>query len=102
MTVSELLQLSGSYWSTCTLHAGVKLDVFTPLAEAPATVSGLARIINADERGLGMLLNALAAMGLLEKNDNGFSATGFSAEYLSRKSPAYMGHIIMHHHYLME
>jgi len=25
----SLLQLSGQYWATCTLHAAVKLDVFT-------------------------------------------------------------------------
>ena len=34
-TPAELLQLSGGYWSACALHAGVKLDVFTPLAERP-------------------------------------------------------------------
>ena len=31
-TPSELLQLSGGYWSACALHAGVKLDVFTALS----------------------------------------------------------------------
>lgn len=102
MTLPELLQLSGSYWSPCTLHAGVKLDIFTPLADAPRTASELAQIIRADERGLGMLLNALVAMELLEKRDDCFLTTAFSAEHLSRKSPAYMGHIIMHHHYLVE
>jgi hypothetical protein len=102
MIVSELLQLSGSYWSTCALHAGVKLDVFTLLVEAPMTVPELAQIINANQRGLGMLLNALTALELLEKKGECFSATVFSGEHLSRKSPAYMGHIIMHHHYLME
>lgn len=30
MNVPELLQLSSSYWNTCTLHAGVKLDIFFP------------------------------------------------------------------------
>ena len=102
MTLSELLQLSGGYWSTCALHAGVKLEVFTHLDEAVMTAPELARIINVEQRGLEMLLNALTAMELLEKKGNGFSATGFSAEHLSRKSQAYMGHIIMHHHYLME
>ena len=26
---AELLKLSGGYWSTCALHAGVKLDIFS-------------------------------------------------------------------------
>jgi len=102
MTLPELLQLSGSYWSTCTLHAGVKLDVFTHLSGAPLTVPQLARIIAADERGLDMLLHALAAMDLLHKEGASFRATPFSADYLSKTSANYMGHIIMHHHHLVE
>ena len=36
-SLPDLLQMSGSYWSACTLHAGVKLDLFTALHDAPAT-----------------------------------------------------------------
>ncbi|MBT9439776.1 MAG: SAM-dependent methyltransferase, partial [Desulfobacterales bacterium] len=25
----RLLEISGNYWKACTLHAGVKLDLFT-------------------------------------------------------------------------
>ena len=32
-TIPDLLQLSGGYWAACALHAGVKLDIFSPLAE---------------------------------------------------------------------
>ena len=102
MILPELLQLSGNYWSTCTLHAGVKLDVFTHLADGPLSVSQLARIIHADERGLDMLLNALTAMDLLQKEEDAFRATPFSADYLSKTSDNYMGHIIMHHQNLVE
>lgn len=102
MTLPELLQLSSSYWQSCTLHAGVQLDVFSHLTESPLKVSQLARILNADKRGLEMLLNALVAMELLEKKGDYFSTTPFSSEHLSKKSPTYMGHIIMHHHYLVD
>src|SRR6185369_450828 len=53
-----LLELSGSYWSTCTLHAGVKLDVFTPLADGALSARELAARISCDPRALAMLLNA--------------------------------------------
>ena len=36
-TIPELLELSGGYWSACALHAGVRLDVFTPLERIPGT-----------------------------------------------------------------
>ena len=100
-TPAQLLELSGSYWSTCTLHAGVKLDLFTPLAAKPHTPSQLGDKLNCDSRGLAMLLNALAALELLEKQGDSFTVTPFAAQFLSRTSPEYLGHIIMHHHHLV-
>jgi SAM-dependent methyltransferase len=97
----QLLELSGGYWSTCALHAGVKLGVFTPLAGEPLSAEELAGRINCDSRGLAMLLNALTALDLLDKNGDRYVATPFAAEFLSRTSPGYLGHIIMHHHHLM-
>ena len=94
---AELLQMSGGYWSACALHAGVKLDLFSHAG----TASELAQATASDARGLEMLLNALTALGLMEKEADRYSATTFAAEYLSRTSPRYLGYIIMHHHHLM-
>ena len=99
---SELLNMSGSYWSTCALHAGVKLDLFTALSEASSTVVELATRLGLDERGLGMLLDALAALELLNKDGESYQATPFAAQFLSLNSPAYLGHIIQHHQHLVE
>ena len=98
---SALLQLSGGYWSTCALHAGVKLDLFTPLAASEMSATQLAQQTGADVRGITMLLDALAALELLVKNGDSYSATTFAAQYLNSASPDYLGHIIMHHHHLM-
>lgn len=100
-SAAELLELSGGYWSACALHAGVKLDLFTPLAEHPLTAAELAGRLKTDQRGLSMLLNALAAMDLVVKNGSTYAATPFAAEFLSCSSEKYLGHIILHHHYLM-
>jgi hypothetical protein len=99
---AELLKLSGSYWSTCTLHAGVKLDLFTPLAVQPLTAVELAGELGLAERGLVMLLDALAALELLSKQGERYATTPFAAEFLNRAAPGYLGHIIMHHHHLVE
>ncbi|HBA87877.1 MAG TPA: SAM-dependent methyltransferase [Geobacter sp.] len=100
-TIPELLELSGGYWSTCALHAGVKLDVFTHVASAPLTADEVAARTDCESRGTAMLLNALAALSLLEKQGDRYVATPFAATYLSRNSHEYLGHIIMHHHHLM-
>jgi SAM-dependent methyltransferase len=98
---ADLLQLSGGYWNACALHAAVKLDLFTPLADRPRSAQELAGLIRADTRGLGMLLTALAAMDLLEKIGDTYVPTPFAVEYLAATSPKYLGHIILHHHHLM-
>ena len=63
----NLLQLSGSYWQALTLHAGVKLDIFSHLAQGPLSAEALAERLKADIRGMTILLNALSAMQLIEK-----------------------------------
>jgi len=99
---AELLKLSGSYWNTCTLHAGVKLDLFTPLAARELSAKELAAELEIPERGLAMLLDALTAMELLTKQGGRYAATPFAGQFLSTGSPAYLGHIINHHHHLVE
>lgn len=102
MNVVELLKLSGAFWTTGAIHAGVKLDLFSPLAHKPQTATELAQLLQADSRALAMLLNALCSLNLLEKKGEIFAANAFSAQYLTKNSPDYLGHIIMHHHYLVE
>ena len=99
---ADLLQLSGGYWSACALHAGVKLDVFTPLADRALASAELAEALKSDARGVAMLINALAALGLLAKKGDIYTDTPFAAEFLCRTSPRYLGHIILHHHHLIE
>ncbi|MFH2203034.1 MAG: methyltransferase [Elusimicrobiota bacterium] len=98
----RLLQLSGGYWSTCALHAGVKLGVFTALAGRRLSADRLCRALKTDRRGLTMLLDALTAMELLGKKGGGYRNMPAAEKFLSRKSPAYIGYMILHHHYLVE
>lgn len=101
-TIGDLLSTSSSYWKGCTLQAAVRLDVFSVLDGARSTVDEVAGIIEADERGTEYLLNALAAMGLLHKGNSHFENTPKAAELLSRNSKKYIGHIIKHHHHILD
>ena len=97
----RLLELSGSYWQTCALHAAVKLDLFTRIGSEARGAEELAVMLQTDPRALAMLLNALVAMTLLEKSDAKFCNSEESACYLDASSPSYQGHIILHHRQLM-
>lgn len=100
-TPADLLRISGGYWKTCALHAGVMLDVFTPLGDGGLPASALAVKCGCDARALGMLLNALAAMGLLAKSGQEYSLAEPAREFLDKQSPGYVGYAIRHHHRLM-
>lgn len=102
MHPGKLFGLASGYWQPCTLHAGVKLGVFTALADGAMSAAELAGQLQASERGLELLLNGLTAMDLLEKDDSLFRNTPLAANYLDRNQPDYVGHIIMHHHFLVE
>jgi len=101
-TVPDLLQLTNGYWSACALFAGVKLDLFTRLGERRHRADELAGALGCDARALAMLLNALSALNLLEKQDDCYAVTPFAAKFLSRTSPEYLGYIILHHYHLMD
>jgi len=98
----KLLEISGNYWLSCALHAGVKLDIFTLIGGLQLTGEEIAQKLNGDPRGVVMLLNALTAMNLLTKKGEAYSNTPVATSFLSKASPQYIGYIIMHHHHLME
>jgi len=98
----QLLTISGNYWKACTLHAGIKLDVFTAIGSGLVTSGDIALQLEVDERGMAMLLNALSAMGLLTKTENNYCNTSASRAFLSKDSSQYIGYMIMHHHNLVK
>lgn len=98
----KLLELSGYYWKTCTLHAGVKLDIFTVIGSRKLTGKAIAEKMNADQRAMTTLLNALSAMQLLDKSDDYYANTESAKTFLSKDSPQYIGYMIMHHYHLIE
>ena len=98
----ELLELSGYFWKTCTLHAAVKLDVFTCLGREQLSAKQVSDRLKASPRGVERLLNALVALELLTKSADKYGNTLSAAEFLSKDSDKYLGNIILHHHHLVE
>jgi predicted O-methyltransferase YrrM len=96
----KLLKVSGYYWRSFALHAATKLGIFTIIGSEEIAGEDIAHKLGAKKRGVVMMLNALAAMNLLVKKGDRYSNTPSSISFLSKDSPEYMGHIIMHHHHL--
>lgn len=98
----HLLEISGRFWETCTLHAGVKLDIFTIIGDEQLACEDVAQQLSGENRAVEMLLNALVAMKLLSKSSHRYANTPLSKSFLVKGSPRYVGYMIMHHHYLVD
>ena len=81
----DLLEISGFYWKTAVLHAAVKLDVFTVIGDGQLAASEISRQLNAAQRGLERLLDALVAMELLVKVDGNYANSAFRSNLPIKK-----------------
>jgi len=101
-SIGQLLSTSSAYWRSSTVHAAVKLEIFTVLGDEKLTIEEVGAKINASKRGLTMLLNGLTAMGLLEHDGSLYKNTDFSRSCLVQGNKEYVGYIIMHHFHLVD
>jgi len=100
-TPDRILKTSGAYWATCALHGAVVLDVFTRIGDTRVGRQDMADQLDAPVDAVSRLLDALTAMGLLNKTAGGYANTEASRTYLSMDSDRYIGYIIQHHHHLV-
>jgi hypothetical protein len=69
-TMDSILSFARDYQGAAVLVAAAELDVFSALVRGNNTAPELARTLNCDSRGMTVLLDALTALGLLEKQDD--------------------------------
>src|SRR6185312_16378995 len=68
---SRILQLAQAFMASKTLLSAVELDVFTALAEGPLDAEALRRRLGLHERSARDFLDALVALGMLERGADG-------------------------------
>lgn len=100
--IGTLLSVSSGYWRGCALQAAVRLKFFSLLNSNTQTAEEVAENASTDPRATGLLLDALSAMDLLLKVGSNYFNSVFSTTYLREDSPDYMGHIILHHHHILD
>lgn len=96
MSLAEIFQL-GYYWESKILLTAVTLDVFSILGDRALTATEIATRLKVDSRALALLLNALVAMRLIEKQGDRFLNTGVGRRHLVRTSAEYIGHLLVLH-----
>jgi 3-hydroxy-5-methyl-1-naphthoate 3-O-methyltransferase len=91
VTPQQIIQDLWAARETQVLVAGVELDIFTHLEEGKRTAKEIARAANASERGIERLLDALVAMGYLNKKGKNYGLSPISKTFLVNGKESYMG-----------
>ena len=85
---ARLAGIAGGYVEARVLQAAVGLGVFDALRdEGDAGAAAVAAAIGAETRASGLLLDALAVMGLVDKDGPRYRLNALSATYLQSASP---------------
>ncbi len=82
----DLLQTIRSFQESRVLLTAIELDVFSAVGQG-ADSARIARKLGTDRRATEMLLNALAALGVLDKQNGVFRNSPAAARYLAEGSP---------------
>ncbi len=89
-----VMRIASAYWHSSVLHVAHALDVFTKLAEGPATAQEMAERCQADPRGMEMILIGCVGLGLLEKEGERFRNGPIADTFLVKGRPRYQGGIV--------
>lgn len=92
----QLLEMAGAFVPSCVLGAAAELDLFTLLGRESLTAAEVAERLSADRRGITMLLDSVAALGLLEKQEGRYSVPTALWPWLSEESPEAVLPMIRH------
>jgi len=95
-TGEDLLDLMRGFQIPCVLAAAAELDVFNAAAESPVTVQELAVELGCDKRGITILLDALASIGVLVKADANYALASDLVPFLVDSSPQSVTAMLRH------
>ena len=95
-TPDELGNITRGFQLSAVLLAAAELDVFSALAKSPQTAVELARTLDANLRGLTILLDCLAATGLLVKTGVKYAPAPGTEGALTAGSPESMRAMARH------
>jgi SAM-dependent methyltransferase len=86
-------ELSFHFAPHIVLFTALKLGIFPAVASGPGSITSIAGAIDCSPRGVRMLLDCLAAMELLNKQDEQYTLNDLSRRYFLRDSEDYIGNI---------
>lgn len=91
-----ILALGRNFMESRVLLTAAELDLFTVLSPDPVPAREVALRLRGDERAATIVLDALSAMGLLEKSEGAYRCPASLAPLLTSHSPASVLPMLLH------
>ena len=95
-TVEDLVQLARAYQPACVIGAAAELDLFAKMGTLSFTAEEAAERLAADLRGISTLLDALAALELLQKDSDRYTVPETASVLLNGSHPGNQLGLIRH------
>jgi SAM-dependent methyltransferase len=86
-----IMQIGMGFWASKTLLSAVELGAFTELAAGPQSLEALSARLGLHERSARDFLDALVALGMLDRQDGRYANTPSTDFYLDKAKPTYIG-----------
>src|SRR6185369_7525693 len=101
----HILQTGLAFWASKTLLSAVEMEVFTELAKGPESLQALTGRLGLHPRSSRDFLDALVALGFLQRENGHYRNTPSSDVFLDKHKPSYIGGILemankrLYHHW---
>ena len=93
-TPEHIMQIGLGFWASKTLLSAVEMGVFTELANRPEGLEAVQGRLGLHPRSARDFLDALVALGFLERHDGIYCNTPETDLFLDKKKPSYIGGIL--------
>jgi hypothetical protein len=90
-TPEKIMQVGLGFWASKTLLSAVEMELFTELAKHPEPLDELQGRMGLHPRSARDFLDALVALGFLQRIDGKYCNTPETDLFLDRRKPSYIG-----------
>jgi O-methyltransferase domain/Dimerisation domain len=93
-TIDAIMQVGLGFWASKTLLSAIEMEVFTELAGRGEDLNTLQGRLGLHARSARDFLDALVALGFLQRVNGKYSNTPSTDKFLDRRKPSYVGGIL--------
>jgi len=93
-TPEHIMQIGLGFWASKVLLSAVEMGLFTELAHRPEELETVRARLGLHPRSARDFLDALVALGFLERRDGKYLNTPETDLFLDRRKPSYLGGIL--------